>query len=39
MADDRNVTALERAADVTAGSLREGGKVLACGNGGSACDA
>ncbi|MEO1278822.1 MAG: SIS domain-containing protein [Planctomycetota bacterium] len=39
MADDRNVTTLERAADLAAGSLREGGKVLACGNGGSACDA
>ncbi len=39
MADDRNVTTLERAADLAAASLREGGKVLACGNGGSACDA
>jgi len=33
------VAPLTRAADVMAESLRQGGKVLACGNGGSAADA
>jgi D-sedoheptulose 7-phosphate isomerase len=39
LADGRNITTLDLAADVLAESLAEGGKVLACGNGGSACDA
>ena len=39
LADGRNITTLEQAADLVAESLGEGGKVLACGNGGSACDA
>ncbi len=39
LADGRNFTTLELAADLLAESLGEGGKVLACGNGGSACDA
>ena len=39
MADGRNMTTLEQAADLLTQSLDEGGKVLACGNGGSACDA
>lgn len=39
MADGRNITTLEQAADLLAESLAEGGKILACGNGGSACDA
>lgn len=39
LADGRNVTTLDLAADMLAESLDEGGKVLACGNGGSACDA
>ncbi|MFI4915670.1 MAG: D-sedoheptulose 7-phosphate isomerase [Phycisphaerales bacterium JB060] len=39
LADGRNFTTLDLAADLVAESLAEGGKVLACGNGGSACDA
>jgi D-sedoheptulose 7-phosphate isomerase len=39
LADGRNFTTLDLAADMVAESLAEGGKVLACGNGGSACDA
>lgn len=39
LADGRNFTTLDLAADMLAESLAEGGKVLACGNGGSACDA
>jgi D-sedoheptulose 7-phosphate isomerase len=39
LADGRNFTTLDLAADLIAESLGEGGKVLACGNGGSACDA
>lgn len=39
LADGRNFTTLDLAADLLAESLAEGGKALACGNGGSACDA
>lgn len=39
LADGRNITTLDLAADLLAESLDDGGKVLACGNGGSACDA
>lgn len=39
LADGRNFTTLDLAADMLAESFGEGGKVLACGNGGSACDA
>lgn len=39
LADGRNFTTLDLAADLVAESLGAGGKVLACGNGGSACDA
>ncbi len=39
LADGRNFTTLDLAADMVAECLGEGGKVLACGNGGSACDA
>lgn len=39
LADGRNFTTLDLAADMLADSFSEGGKVLACGNGGSACDA
>ena len=34
-----NLQAIEQAARLVAASLREGGKVLTCGNGGSLCDA
>jgi D-sedoheptulose 7-phosphate isomerase len=36
---DEVVTAIEHATDAIIGSLRAGGKVLLCGNGGSAADA
>lgn len=39
LADGRNFTTLDLAADMIAEALGVGGKVLACGNGGSACDA
>ena len=39
MADERNSATLASAADMLADSLKSGGKILACGNGGSACDA
>lgn len=38
-ADDRNADLVERVADSIAQRLRGGGKVLACGNGGSAAQA
>ncbi|SEU05744.1 D-sedoheptulose 7-phosphate isomerase [Hymenobacter actinosclerus] len=34
-----NIAAIELAARLMAGSLRDGGKILTCGNGGSLCDA
>ncbi|NVO33306.1 D-sedoheptulose 7-phosphate isomerase [Hymenobacter lapidiphilus] len=34
-----NLAAIEQAARLMAGSLRAGGKILTCGNGGSLCDA
>jgi len=37
--DSANLERLDRAADLLADALTAGGKVLACGNGGSACDA
>jgi D-sedoheptulose 7-phosphate isomerase len=37
--DDEIVTAIERATEEIVRSLRDGGKVLLCGNGGSAADA
>jgi len=39
LADGRNITTLDLAADMLTESLDKDGKVLACGNGGSACDA
>jgi D-sedoheptulose 7-phosphate isomerase len=39
MADQKNIEAIEKAARLIAGSIKGGGKVLSCGNGGSACDA
>ncbi|MEO1009444.1 MAG: SIS domain-containing protein [Planctomycetota bacterium] len=39
LADGANVDRLDHAADLLASALQAGGKVLACGNGGSACDA
>ncbi|MBD2714285.1 D-sedoheptulose 7-phosphate isomerase [Microvirga sp. STR05] len=39
LADPANLTAIEQAARLMAGSLRGKGKILTCGNGGSLCDA
>lgn len=39
IAEREHSTRLDAFADVLAESLRAGGKVMACGNGGSACDA
>lgn len=37
--DPANITSIEAAAKLIADSLRQGGKVMSCGNGGSHCDA
>ena len=37
--DQSNLDAIESAADLLVSSFKKGGKVLACGNGGSSCDA
>ncbi|MBO0359830.1 D-sedoheptulose 7-phosphate isomerase [Hymenobacter sp. BT186] len=39
LADPANLAAIEQAAQLMAGSLRQRGKILSCGNGGSLCDA
>ena len=39
IADVENINAIEQAATLIAASLRDGGKVMSCGNGGSHCDA
>lgn len=39
LADERNLTCIAEAAELIASSLKNGGKVLTCGNGGSLCDA
>ena len=39
LADPANLTAIEQAARLMARSLRDKGKILSCGNGGSLCDA
>ncbi|RMH11173.1 MAG: SIS domain-containing protein [Planctomycetota bacterium] len=39
LSDPRQIERIEHVAAVIAGAIRSGGKVLACGNGGSACDA
>ena len=39
LAEPANLARIADAAQLIAGSLRQGGKVLACGNGGSLCDA
>ncbi|MFL5728376.1 MAG: D-sedoheptulose 7-phosphate isomerase [Cytophagaceae bacterium] len=39
IADPKNIEAIEKAARCMADSVKTGGKVLSCGNGGSACDA
>ncbi|GAB2949529.1 D-sedoheptulose 7-phosphate isomerase [Hymenobacter coalescens] len=39
LAEPRNLACIEQAARLMADSLRGGGKILSCGNGGSLCDA
>lgn len=39
VADDRNVERIEAVADIMINSIKSGGKIIACGNGGSLCDA
>ena len=39
LADPTQVASIAAAADVMAGCLKNGGKILTCGNGGSLCDA
>jgi|SRR5688572_15865600 len=39
LADPANLKAIESAAQLMAASLKSGGKLLSCGNGGSMCDA
>ncbi|RZK30214.1 MAG: D-sedoheptulose 7-phosphate isomerase [Hymenobacter sp.] len=39
LADGRNLACIAEAAELIANSLKSGGKVLTCGNGGSLCDA
>ncbi|XKM13114.1 D-sedoheptulose 7-phosphate isomerase [Orbaceae bacterium ac157xtp] len=39
LADDNNIKAIANAAKMIADSMKQGGKVLSCGNGGSHCDA
>jgi D-sedoheptulose 7-phosphate isomerase len=39
LAEPANLAAIEQAARLMADSLRGGGKILSCGNGGSLCDA
>jgi D-sedoheptulose 7-phosphate isomerase len=39
LADERNLTCIAEAAELIVASLKNGGKVLTCGNGGSLCDA
>lgn len=37
--DEKNIQSIEAAAELLATSLKAGGKVISCGNGGSHCDA
>ncbi|WP_242920767.1 D-sedoheptulose 7-phosphate isomerase [Pontibacter liquoris] len=39
LSDPNNLTAIAQGADVMAASVKAGGKILSCGNGGSMCDA
>lgn len=39
LADSANLDAIAQAAELMAASLKNGGKILTCGNGGSLCDA
>ncbi len=37
--DEKNINAIEAAADLMIKSIQSGGKIISCGNGGSMCDA
>jgi D-sedoheptulose 7-phosphate isomerase len=39
IADPENIASIENAADLLAQSIKNGGKAISCGNGGSHCDA
>ena len=39
LADDKNLSAAERAGELMVASLKNSGKIISCGNGGSMCDA
>lgn len=39
MADEAHLKAIQNAADIMIDCLKNGGKIIACGNGGSMCDA
>jgi D-sedoheptulose 7-phosphate isomerase len=38
-ADEKNIAAIERAGELMSAALRNGNKIISCGNGGSMCDA
>lgn len=39
MSDDNNIEAIDKASTIIVDSIKKGGKVFSCGNGGSNCDA
>lgn len=39
LSDEKNFTALENAGSIMVRSIKNGGKIISCGNGGSLCDA
>lgn len=39
MSDDANIAAIAEAGHIMSQTLKEGGKIISCGNGGSLCDA
>ncbi len=39
MADPQNIVSIEKAANLLADAINNGGKIISCGNGGSHCDA
>ena len=39
LSDAANIASIEQAAETMAASIRNGGKIISCGNGGSMCDA
>lgn len=39
LSDNENITRVHQAAELMLASLKDGGKIISCGNGGSSCDA